>query len=203
MNLHKYNKYKSKYLLLKGGNNQKFAEYLATFMKKHHVNNTDYAIIAGYAVGQITGRVVTDLDVIVNKKAYAILSNITDNKNLHESTTAISNTKKVQLDTEFGEIEFFERENTGFPSDAFSLTNLHKNDMLSYDKFGNPYLNEMATIEHYANIKKDGDKYILGDYNVNKERVEKNINHLTAIYNVNKKKTDDLAKKIEFLKELL
>jgi len=194
---HQYLKYKRKYLSMKGGNNKLFAEYLANFMKEHDIANTQYAIIAGYCVARITGRIVTDLDVIISKDAYNKLSDAIDSS----ESAAISKTPKLSLETQYGEIEFFERENTGFPSNTFSLKNLHKNKMLDYDEFDNPFLNTQATILHYADVKKVGDKLILGEgHEITPERLKKNISHLTLINNIiNDKELDRTIKSLQNL----
>jgi len=179
---------------MKGGNNKLFAQFLANFMKEQNIDNSQYALIAGYCVAQIVERNVTDLDVIVTEEAYKKLSLV-----LSKGTTEISKTSKLKLDTEYGEIEFFEREKHGFPSDEFSLDNLHKNNMLVNDEFDNPYLNREATINHYADVKK---VFILGDkHEITKERLEKNISHLEKIYNVSP--SNDLNEKINKLKSLI
>ena len=133
----KYLKYKQKYLALKttltGGenNNKKLAKYLSDFMKKHKIDNSQYAIIAGYCVAKITDRQVTDLDVISSKKAYLILTDsIGQESPLSIGSAEISKTPRLFMDSPYGQIEFFEREDKGFPSVEFSLKNLQKNKML-------------------------------------------------------------------------
>ena len=204
----KYLKYKNKYLMTKmvlfGGNNQQFAKYLADFMKEHSIANNQYAIIAGYAVAQITGRKVTDLDVIANKKGYKQLTDLAnDPKSVVSIGTAeITKTPKLFINSPFGEIEFFEREDTGFPSIDFSLKNLHKNSMLDHDEFGNPYLNVDATIKYYSNVKKVDNKLIIGDgHPITTERLQKIISHLKLINE--KIKSDKLTKIIKKLNGLL
>ena len=194
----KYMKYKIKYLNIKGGNNNKlFAQHLANFMKENNISNKDYAIIAGYCVAQLTKRSVTDLDVIVSKDAYEKLSEV-----LLHGSAEITKTNKLFLETPYGEIEFFERENTGFPSKQFSLTNLQKNNMLNYDDFNNPYLNTKATILHYSDVKKINGKLFIGDnHEISQERLRKNISHLTAINNIIK--DTELTEKIKYLEELV
>lgn len=214
MNIHKlkYLKYKKRYLDIKYGsgltNNQSLAKYLFDLMKKYSINNTEYAVVAGYAVAQITGRRVTDLDVFVSKKAYGkLLENAatiaSKEKNiLMISEAEISKTPRLFILSDYGEIEFFEREDTGFPSVTFSLNNLKKNKMLKYDEFGNPYLNTDATILYYSDVRvNELEQFIIGDnYIISEQRLYKNISHLHEIYE--KIKTESLKHKIDMLLRL-
>jgi hypothetical protein len=135
-------------------NNQLLAQYLANLMKKHEIDNTNYVSVA-----QITGRSVTDLDVFLSKKAYNILSNeliIQEPLNPEKDTlisglAEISKTPRLFIDTNYGEIEFFERENTGFPSEYFSLNNLKKNRMLDNDESAFNYIMQMLKKIHKDN----------------------------------------------------
>ena len=202
---YKYLKYKSKYLNLRdhqrGGTNEQFAEYLSNFMKDNQIPNTDYAVIAGYCVARITGRSVTDLDVIVSDRAFEKLLNSND-PTLVRDTSKISKTPKLLKSTPHGEIEFFGREHTGFPSNEYSLTNLKKNNMLDLDEFNNPYLNTRATIQHYADVKKENGKFILGDgFVITQARLEKNISHLMLINNVIH--SNELLEKIKSLQRFI
>ena len=204
---YKYIKYKTKYLNLIGGvqSNKDFAQYLADFMKQSGITNENYAIIAGYCVAQITERIVTDLDVIVSNDAYNKLLDIVNtntNKDLQHGVTSISKTEKISLNTPHGEIEFFGRETTGFPSDEFSLRNLQKNKMLDYDTFNNPYLNTDTVIKIYSDVKKINNELILGDgHKINIERLQKNIKHLNEINQILKR--DDIIDKINYLNDLI
>ena len=162
--------------------NSHFAKLLSEYMAQHNISSSQYAITAGYCVGQITGRQVTDLDVILSKVAYIKLKASNDPR-LCNSITEISKTEKITMLTTYGEIEFFEREDTGFPSDTYSLKNMLENKMLDCDEFGNPYMNVRATIEHYAEIEcgRDGELVFGGNYIITKDRLEKNIQHLKGI----------------------
>ena len=161
--------------------NQGFAKLLSDFMTHHNIGPSDYAIMAGYGVGQITGRQVTDLDVVLSGLAYNKLKSINDER-LKISITDLSRTEKIMMDTPYGEIEFFEREITGFPSNAYSLRNLQAHNRLAYDEFMNPYVDAQTTIEHYAEVRLEGKHIIFGDgYIIQKERLEKNISHLKSI----------------------
>ncbi len=189
-------------------NNQKLAKYLSDFMKEHDITSDDYAIIAGYAVAQITGRVVTDLDVILSKDAYKkLLGSVSpesspDEDSLSIGSAEITKTPRLFINSPFGEIEFFEREDTGFPSIIFSLRNLQENKMLEYDEFGNPYLNTEATILHYSEVEKIDGKLILGDgHEITPKRLQKNIKHLESINE--KINSVKLTEKIESLRKLL
>ena len=202
---HRHLKFKIKYHnlngILGGGNNKintEFAETLANFMKDNLIGSNDYAIISGYCVGRITGRKATDLDVIVNKEAF---NKLKLNKNIQIKLSEISKTESLKLNTDFGEIEFFEREDKGFPSDTYSLDNLKKNKMLDIDEHGNSYLNEASTIQIYSDVKKVDGKLYLGDHKINIDRLKKNISHLELINNYIK--SDDIIKKIEELKKLI
>jgi len=171
-------------------------------MARHSIPNSEYVIMAGYGVGQITGRQVTDLDVITSELAYNKLKAINDAR-LKISVTELSQTEKIVMDTPYGEIEFFEREMTGFPSNAYSLRNLQTQNRLAYDEFLNPYVDAQTTIEHYAEVRIEGKQIIFGDgYIIKKERLEKNISHLKSIRDT-MRDMESLDSRIARLEQLL
>lgn len=163
----------------KSTNNELFAEYLSSFMMLHGILQKEYALIAGFCSAQITGLPCTDLDVILSKQAYAILS---QSDETIKSVAEITKTPKLYIITPYGEIEFFEREHTGFPSATFSLTNLQNEHMLEYDIFGNPYLNRNAIVLHYSDVRMENTKLIIGEgHEITRDRLLKNIRRLERI----------------------
>lgn len=201
----KYFKYKQKYQVLKktfqyGGHNfihdmvDKMIEdgetktkilpkILSEIMKKLKINIMDYAIIASYCLHKY--RNITDLDVIVDATAYPLLKN----SGIFEVSTAkISRDERLVLKLPKidpnAEIEIFPKErNEGFPSEKFSLNNLHLEDLLLYDEYGNPYYNEITCILQYSDISYKNNKYFVGEHEISLDRVMKNISQLEFIKN--------------------
>lgn len=199
---------KEKYILLKtlfvGGNNNKYhqiasdlkdklsktnllAYILSEIMKDIKINNDEYVIIASYCLKDM--REISDLDVVVLDSAY---SKLKDNNIGVVDTAKISTTERVSLrfpdlETETSgiiEIEFFPKAiDAGFPSDEYSLKALHEDKKIQYDDYGNPYYDIMTCIDQYSCISKKDDKYYMGDYEIDRKRIEKNISHLEKILN--------------------
>lgn len=169
-------------------------------MKELEISTDHYAIISGYGLRDY--KEVSDLDVILSEEAYNILQKV---HYISKSTTGISKTEKLYIKfpsiDETAEIEFFQREHTGFPSDKFSLRNLQKNKYLQKDFLGNPYLNKYAVADIYSDVKIIDKDIILGDgYKISKERLEKNISHLQLLFD----KTNDkyVKEKLEKIKKI-
>lgn len=156
-------------------NAQILGQTLETLMKQHGIPNAEFAIIAGYCLKHL--REITDLDVIVSKEAYNKLKR----SGLKVGTAKISNTEKLYVSlSESLEIELFEREHTGFPSDQFSLRNMQKVDGLVQDEFGNPYMKPELIVQYYKVYQKDG-KFWNWDHEISEERYQKNLNHIKLI----------------------
>ena len=202
----KYFKYKHKYQMLKnkfqyGGykfihdivnkmiedgepKTKILSKILSEIMKKLKINNMDYMIIASYCLHKY--RTITDLDVIVDANtAYPLLKN----SGIFEVSIAkISGDERLvlkipEIDID-AEIEIFPKErNVGFPTEYYSLNNLHLNNLLLYDEYGNPYYNEITCILQYSDISYKDDKYYVGEYEISPQRVRKNISQLEFIKN--------------------
>lgn len=202
----KYFKYKKKYIMLKnlfqyGGQetihdivnkmiddgenkNKILSKIISVIMKKLKINVTDYVIIASYCLHKY--RNISDLDVVVDiETAYPLLKN----SGLFEVSTAkISGDERLilkipEIDTN-AEIEIFPKErNIGFPTEYYSLNNLHLNNLLIFDEFGNPYYDEITCIKQYSDILFKDNKFYIGEYEISLDRVIKNIKHLEIIKN--------------------
>jgi hypothetical protein len=151
-------------------------------MDTYHIEQSKYMIIAGYCLKDM--REVGDVDVIVIPESYEILKST----GLFDISLAkISKTERLAISFESispdAEIEIFGSEPTkGFPSDDFSLSNLQSTDELTPDEFGNMYYSIRTCIEQYSNLEKVDGKYIIfGKFEINEERVAKNIKLLEII----------------------
>jgi hypothetical protein len=189
------------------------------------IESKDYMIIAGYGLRCV--RPSGDLDIGVNKEGFEKIKK----KKVGELGVAkISGHERVfikipEIDEE-AEIEIFELENRGFPIDDFSLVNLRKKRGFEMDEYGNQYFNVMTLADFYSTVGKREGKYYMGEFEIKKERLEKNISHLTLLHEHLKKcgageltseemevceclkskknkKLGYLKGKIEYLKELL
>ncbi len=178
------------------------AYILRNIITSNNIEIADYAIISGYGLKQF--REVTDIDVAVSKSCFEKLRKI---NYLKFGKTKISNTDRLFLELPFigdgAEIEFFELENKGFPSNRFSLKNLQKNKYLTKDNFGNPYINLKCVIDLYSDVKFDKNKIYVGDnYEISLERLEKNISHLNILLTKQKKYNKLIKEKISFLEDI-
>jgi hypothetical protein len=206
---HKYLKYKNKYINLvnlQGGSLVKnvtqsqineivkedrtngqtktyiLAHVLKEIMDRCGIPQNQYMIIAGYCLKNL--KEVGDLDVIVTPTAYERLKST----GLFDVLQAkISKTERLVVKLEAigpdAEIEIFGSEpTTGFPTDDFSLVNLQKTNALISDEFGNMYYGTNTCIELYSNLEKIDNKYIIfGTFEIDEQRVRKNISHLKTI----------------------
>lgn len=101
------------------------------------------------------------------------------------SFSKINNTPRLCIKLpDFGEdceIEFFDIQDKGFPSSHFSLANIFNNNLYTYDSFGNPYLNILATVSLYSGATTQNNKIIIGDgVQISLERLNKNIMALSV-----------------------
>lgn len=187
--------------------NKIMAFLLKKIMKKFKITKKQYMIIAGYCLHKYKN--VTDLDIIIEK---GIPYNKLRNSGLFTIDTAkISKDERLVLNlkniNENAEMEFFPKSRKkGFPSNYYSLENLQSKKLLNYDEFGNPYYNEITCAKQYSHIKiSNNGKFYTYKYEISKERIEKNILHLTFILNNN---LDDRVikycrKKINYLKKII
>jgi hypothetical protein len=180
---------------------------LKKIMDKFKITNKQYIVIAGYCLHKYKD--VTDLDVNVQKgKAYNKLRNsglfIIDIAKISKEERLVLKLVNIHEDAE---IEFFATSNiVGFPSNSYSFKNLQSKNLLSYDKYGNPYFNELTCINYYSDVTKNNDgEFYTDKYKISRERVEKNISHLKNIFlntsNIKIKKYCE--EKIYFLENLL
>jgi len=171
---------------------------LSVLMKTVEINTDEYFIMAGYGLRGL--KEIGDLDVGVNRKSFQILKQY-----LPSSTAKISKTERIvlKLNKLKTEIEFFELENKGFPSNKYSLKNLLKNKNLITDPFGNYYFNARTLADFYSEVKLIDGVYYVGDYEVSKDRIVKNINQLTLLYNGSKKHREYIKSKIAKIKKML
>jgi hypothetical protein len=229
----KYIKYKTKYLELKNNNliggskhfnidyinniiedlkikgynkNMIMACILKKIMNEFKITKEQYMVIAGYCLHKY--KEVTDLDIVIQK---GIPYNKLRNSGLFEIDIAkISGDERLVLKLaridKDAEIEFFPKlRKIGFPSNYYSLKNLQLKKLLSYDDYDNPYFNEITCAKLYSNIiRKNDNKYYTYEYEISKERVEKNISHLKFILNntLDKKIIKYCKKKIIFLENI-
>ena len=165
------------------------AQRLKILMEEHEIPKIEYAIIAGYGLKDY--REISDLDVILSKSAYTKLKRNRKNNGIKIGSAGISKDEKLYLNVpeidalnlkSIVEIEFFEREQTGFPSEEFSLRNLQKNGGLIEDEYENPYLSLETLVKYYTVHQDNKGKLWNGDYEINKERLEKNLSHLKLLY---------------------
>jgi hypothetical protein len=146
------------------------------------INDTQYMIMAGYCLRDV--REVGDLDVIVSESAFDKLRD----KIGELKIAKISGDARIALQfkdiDENAEIEFFpKKRQVGFPTDYFSMGNLQDKDLLIKDKFGNPYYNIETCVGQYSApvVTKEGNKYFMGKYEIDRARIEKNISHLDTL----------------------
>lgn len=174
------------------------AFYVKLLCLRYRIKVSDYAIIAGYCLHKY-GRIVTDIDVIVNDSAF---------EKLHIANVgkfSINGVEKILItipNTNL-EIEIYKRETTGFPSNYFSVTNLHKNNLVDYDKFNNPYLNEKTLIHFYSEVKKTDNRFCVGDQFFSKEKIQKNIGHLRLVQTHTTSNKEIVYDKILYLTKLI
>ncbi len=187
---------------------QLLAQKLRIVIEEHEIQNTEYAIIAGYCLKDY--RDVNDLDVILSKSAYIKLKRNRKQNGIKIGSAGISNDEKLYLKVpeidllnleSIVEIEFFERELTGFPSKEFSLRNLQNTDSLIEDEYGNPYLNPKTLVKYYTVRKDNKGKFWNGDHEIKKERLEKNLGHLKLLFE-NVPNLKDLKSTIEQMEKL-
>ena len=177
----------------------KMAQILKWIMKRNGISKTEYFIIAGYGLRDY--REVTDIDVAVSKQAY---NKLRQGGQLKVGMAKISKTERLYLELpeidSDAEIEIFELENKGFPSNKFSLRNMQKHDYLIEDLYGNPYMKPKAVAMFY-NVKLVNGKLMNSDYEISKERLEKNIRHLKLLQdNI---PSLDIGKQIRKMEEIL
>ncbi len=178
------------------------AYILKSIMDNAKIEKEDYAIIAGYGLREF--REVTDIDVSVSKAALKKLKKL---NYLKVGKAKLSDNERLFIELPYighdAEIEIFEAENKGFPSDKFSLRNLQKNKYLTEDSFGNPYINLKCVIELYSDVKIINNKIYVGDnYEISLDRLNKNISHLNILLSKQKKYNKLIKEKINFLEEI-
>lgn len=153
---------------------------LSELMRCLGISSNEYMIIAGYSLKCV--REITDIDVGVNKRGFEILKK---EKIGSLQKAKISGHEKILIPLEKlgegAEIEFFELEDRGFPISNYSLPNLLKENKLIKDEYGNNYFNLETTINFYSLVKKINNKFMVGDYEINLDRLNKNINHLQLL----------------------
>jgi|SRR5579872_7331877 len=158
-----------------------------------NVEKNDYAIIAGYCLYQM--RDVGDIDVIVSKNAFEKLETLDI---LKKGIATLDGVKKLYIEFEDignnAEIEFFEKENKGFPDDRFSLRNMQVKNMLVDDDYGNCMIAPLYLLEFYSNID---------HIRSNKARILKNIGHLNLIKEHHHEYESEICKKISELENVL
>lgn len=186
--------------------NAEFVKQLKTLaVHKLKISQSEYIIGFGYPVRRITGEVCDDLDVICSGKAWGILCQAAaeGKYELKIGKTKISDTNKILAQTNYGEIEFFDRSDTGFPTDYFSFQNITQNNRYETDEYGNRCFDLETTIKLYSCVNKVGEAYVLGGkHTISRARLEKNIDHLTKIHE-KIEKNEELRKEIERLKTIL
>lgn len=186
------------------------AKVLSQIMRDMEISNQEYMIIASYCLKEF--REVTDLDVIILKDAYSKLKS-------HQigeiSIAKISGDERIVFKLsnidENAEIEFFPKnEDDGFPTNKFSIKNLHETNSLQYDDYGNAYYNIEMCIEQYADVVKRDDKYFMGGiFEISSDRIRKNISHMEKIKDLTEHSTNNkivknlVETKIRYLKSLL
>lgn len=175
------------------------ARTLSQIMKKYKIEKTEYMIIAGYGLRNY--REVTDLDVAVSRNAYDTLKR---SGKFEVDLAKISGTERLCLKlptiSEDAEIEFFELEDHGFPANTFSLRNMQEKNSLIDDLYKNPYM-KSETVAQFYNVIMVDEKLMNWDYEINKERLEKNITHLKLLQkNVG---TLDIQEQIESMASLV
>lgn len=166
---------------------------LKEILSSADIEKNDYAIIAGYCMYQM--RDVGDIDVIVSKCAFERLKRISI---LQKGNAALDGADKLYIKFEDigndAEIEFFEKENNGFPDDRFSLRNMQRDNMLVEDDYGNCVIAPLYLLEFYSSI--DHIRH-------NKTRILKNIGHLKLIKEHYVEYVDIIDEKINVLEKLL
>lgn len=173
--------------------------YLKLLCLRYGIESRAYVIIAGYCL-RIYGREVGDIDVVMNNRAFDIL------KKARVGEYKVKGVENLFIKLIHGlEVEIYKCEDSGFPSNDFSVKNLHNNDMVDSDKYFNPFLNEMALINYYSDAKKIEGKYHVGDQVFSEGKIRKNIGHLDLILNKTRSENvrDFARTKIVFLTELL
>lgn len=160
--------------------NDLLALILNFIIKDARITRDDYAVIASYGMRDF--REVGDLDVIVSIRGYQMIKDL---GYINVGEAKISKTERLFIEfpsiDEDAEIEFFEREDEGFPNNDFSLTNLKKNKYLKLDFVGNPYLNTIALVNIYSVVEIRDGKIYNGNYEIDINRLNKNISHLRKI----------------------
>ena len=184
---------------------QVLACILRLLILDHGIKDNEYMIMASYCMKDF--RAVTDLDVVVLKPAYQKIKN----KGVGSISQAkMSGNERILLSFENilgegAEIELFPKnKNQGFPTSKQSLGYLHKHNQLIKDEFGNPYYSPKACAEQYSDIIYDlkTEKYMFGPYEISKERVKKNINHLTLMLKNFKSDREFISTKLNYLKQI-
>lgn len=188
-----------------GNKVETMSKILSDIMKKHNIQNDQYVIIASYCLHKY--REIGDLDVVVDASVY---NRLRDSNMFEISTAAISKDERLVLKLpmidEDAEIEIFPKErHIGFPSNDYSLDSLHNNNMLLYDANGNPYFNEKTCIDLYSSITVNDGNYYTYNFKIKRDRVIKNISHLTLIRDNtdNAKIRDYCNMKINYLSSLI
>ena len=188
-------------------NTDLLAYILSIIMKDYLIDQKEYMIIASYCLKEY--REVSDLDVMITPNSYNMLK-----KHLLSSGIGVVSIAKISKDERIvislptisndAEIEIFAKEeHLGFPSNKYALKRLRNKRLLDIDKYGNQYLNIDMCIDLYSDVKKIDDKYYIGNFTITKERVHKNINHLTKILENRKDKAKIITKKIKYLEKLI
>lgn len=159
---------------------EKMAQTLAEIMSRYCIQKNEYMIIASYGLKCV--REISDLDVGISKRGFGILKEIYKDNIKNEN---LSNDESIVIYLpDFGEnaeIEIFELETRGFPTDKYSLPQLLEHGKLIKDKFGNNYLNVETIVSFYSDISRLDEKIYNGNYPINTERLEKNIAHLKLL----------------------
>jgi hypothetical protein len=180
--------------------------YLKLLCIRYGIKTKEYVIIAGYCLRnygrpEVTfSRVAGDIDVIMGDRAFNILKNACIGEHKIKGVENLF----IKLNHDL-EIEIYKREDSGFPSNDFSVINLHKKEMIDFDKYSNPILNETSLIHYYSDVKKIDGKYHVGDQIFLEGKIKKIIGHLELISNKTYR-TDvrELARtKLVFLTELI
>ena len=179
------------------GKNRIMSLVLKLIMGYCGVGQKDYMILAGYGLKCI--RPTTDIDVGVKKGAF---DKIKKKKIGEMSIAKIGQQSRIdqrivikipEIDKD-AEIEIFEHQSHGFPLGRFSITNLSKKNSFTKDEYGNQYYNVQTLADFYSCVKKRNDEYYWGELDIKKERFEKNLKHLTLLYeHLQKCKNGDLS----------